>query len=185
MNLLVKLFLLFLLANRNKENLKINDNLEESHKIIEKRQVEKKDIDKTQSGPIGDEPIGYLTIPIINVNNKLYEVTSKHNNIEENVTILKKSMNLNDNNSLLILAAHSGTGKIAYFNNLNKLKIKDEINITYYNNNFIFEISTIEEQPKNGYININQDNRSTLILTTCSPTNKERQLIIESKLKGF
>ena len=37
----------------------------------------------------------------------------------------------NEENSILFLAAHSGTGEIAYFQNLDKLKPKDIIKLKY------------------------------------------------------
>lgn len=130
-----------------------------------------------------ENPIGYLSIPSINLKNNFYKFTSKHNNIEENITIIKDSKNLNNKDSVFILAAHSGSGKLAYFNNLNKLNLNDEINITYYNIEYTFIVSKIFEQPKQGYINIQKKEYSQLILTTCSPTNNEKQLIIECKIK--
>ncbi len=127
--------------------------------------------------------IGSIIIPSINLNNNLYDITSKYNNIEENVTILKSSNDISKKESLIILAAHSGQGKIAYFNNLNKLKLNDTIILEYYNQKYIFQVSNISEQEKIGYINIQKKNISQLILTTCSTTNKNKQLIIECTIK--
>ena len=128
-------------------------------------------------------PIGYISIPSINLKNNLYNTNSKHNNIEENVTILKDSLNLNTNKSIFILAAHSGNGQIAYFNNLDKLNINDEIEIKYHNRIYIFSVIKIFEQQKKGYINIQKKDFSQLILTTCSKKDKNKQLIIECKIK--
>ena len=128
-------------------------------------------------------PIGYISIPVINLKNNLYNINSRHNNIEENVTIIKDSLNLNNNNSIFILAAHSGNGHIAYFNKLDKLNIDDEIKIKYFNTEYSFSIIKISEQPKQGHINIQKKNFSQLILTTCSNNNKNKQLIIECKIK--
>ena len=36
---------------------------------------------------------------------------------------------------------------------------------------------------KNGYINITKNNYKQLILTTCSPEHKDKQLIINAKIK--
>ena len=55
-----------------------------------------------------------------------------------------------------------------------KLKYKDKI----YN----YTINNIWEEEKTGYIHINKTKENQLILTTCSPKNKDKQLIIESIL---
>lgn len=129
-------------------------------------------ISKTQ-----ETPIGKLTITKIGLDNNLYNIKSSHNNIEENVTILKVDSNI------IILAAHSGIGRIAYFNNLNKLTINDEIKLLYQNHNYLYKVISIWEEDKNGYIHINKENSKQLVLTTCSPTNSNKQLIINSILK--
>ena len=153
--------------NANIEAVKINDNINISNII----QLTK------------ESSIGYIKITKINLSNEIYSINSNHNNIEENVTILKSSKNIRSKDSLIILAAHSGEGKIAYFNNLNKLNINDTIELKYYDENYIFEITNIHEQDKVGYIKISKKDESQLILTTCSTTTNNKQLIIESILK--
>ena len=118
-------------------------------------------------------PIGQITIEKINIKEELYGKNSKKNNIEEHVTILKESKYPN----LIILAAHSGTGKIAYFEDLNKLNINDEIILDYNKKRTIYKVINIWEEPKNGKIHIYNTNNQ-LILTTCSPEHKKYQLII-------
>jgi LPXTG-site transpeptidase (sortase) family protein len=124
-----------------------------------------------------ETPIGKLTITKIGLDNNLYNIKSSHNNIEENVTILKVDSNI------IILAAHSGIGRIAYFNNLNKLTINDEIKLLYQNHNYLYKVISIWEEDKNGYIHINKENNKQLVLTTCSPNHSNKQLIINSILK--
>lgn len=130
-----------------------------------------------------EKNIGFLKIDKINLNNKIYDINSKHNNIEENVTILKTSENLKDKNSLVVLAAHSGEGKIAYFNKLIELSEGDEIELKYYDETYIYVVDNIYEQEKNGYIKFSKRNESQLILTTCSTQNNKMQLIVEAKIK--
>ena len=125
-----------------------------------------------------EKPIGKIIINKIKINNNLYDINSKKNNIEENVTILKDSILPPSKNSIIFIAAHSGNGKKAYFKNLNKLKEKDNIIITYKNKNYNYIVNEIWESKKNGYINIQKEETNQLILTTCSPNHKEKQLII-------
>ena len=131
------------------------------------------------------EKIGELIINKINLKQDLYKIESKKNNIEENVTIIKESNYPDIANGILILAAHSGTGKIAYFEELDNLELKDNIIIKYNNRKYIYRITKIQEQEKNGYIKIKKENKKQLILTTCSPKKKNTQLIINCIEKEF
>lgn len=125
-----------------------------------------------------EQPIGTLIINKININKPLYQLSSTKNNIEENITILDGSIEPNKENSIMFIAAHSGTSKIAFFNNLNQLQINDEI-ILYYNNvKYLYAVKNIWETKKDGNIEIIKDTRNQLILTTCSTTSKTKQLII-------
>ena len=88
-------------------------------------------------------------------------------------------------NGILILAAHSGIGNIAYFEKLDNLELKDHIIVIYKNKKYIYQITKIWEQKKNGYIKIKKENKKQLILTTCSPNKKNTQLIINCIEKEF
>ena len=125
-----------------------------------------------------EKPIGKIIIKSINIEQELYDKTSKHNNIEENITILNQSIEPNKNNSIMFIAAHSGTGKIAYFEKLNNLKIDEEIKLIYKNKIYIYKVKNIMEQKKTGTIRINKENKKQLVLTTCSPNKDNYQLII-------
>ena len=121
---------------------------------------------------VEERPIGTLTINKIKLNTDLYDINSPRNNIEEHVTILK------DDNDLIILAAHSGTGKIAYFEELDNLQENDEIILKYKNDISTYYVKNYWEEEKTGYININKEDTKQLILTTCSPNKPGYQLII-------
>ena len=122
-----------------------------------------------------DEIIGTLTIDKLNLSKNIYNINSSHNNVEENVTIL------NDDINLIVLAAHSGPGYIAFFNDLDKLELNDTVNLTYNNKNLVYKVINIEEQPKDGTIEINKTDKQRLILTTCSKKDKNKQLVITTK----
>lgn len=119
-----------------------------------------------------DEIIGTLTIDKLNLSRKIYNINSSHNNVEENVTILNDDMNL------IVLAAHSGPGYIAFFNDLDKLELNDTVNLTYNNKKLVYKVTNIEEQPKDGTIEINKTDKQRLILTTCSKKDKTKQLVV-------
>ena len=153
--MIIKLLIILLIINFKitykekiikEENIKItNITNKEINQVITNK--DKESITKIEKN------IGFLKIDKINLSNKIYDINSKHNNIEENVTILKTSENLKDKNSLVVLAAHSGEGRIAYFNKLIELSEGDEIEFKYYDETYIYVVDNIYEQEKNEEIN--------------------------------
>ena len=123
---------------------------------------------------IKTEYYGKLIIDKINLEEELFPIGSSENTIERHVSILKDSNYPN----LMIIAAHSGIGQIAYFQELDKLEIDDEIILIIENNKSIYKVKNIWEEKKNGYININKEKNNQLILTTCSPNKEGYQLVI-------
>lgn len=119
-----------------------------------------------------------LIINKINLDEELFSKDSSENNIEKHVTILNESIYPDNDNSIMIIAAHSGIGRIAYFNELDKLEINDEIILIYKDKEYIYIVKDIWEEKKTGYININREKKKQLVLTTCSPTRDKYQLII-------
>ena len=119
-----------------------------------------------------DDSIGKLIINKISLKENIYDINNSKNNIEEHVTILSEIDNT------LVLAAHSGTGNIAYFERLDELNIDDEIILYYKNKKYIYTVIEIYEEKKNGYIHINKNKKRQLVLTTCSPKKANYQLIV-------
>lgn len=117
---------------------------------------------------------GLLIINKINLKEELFPINSNENTIERHVSILKPSTYPD----LMIIAAHSGEGPIAYFQELDKLELNDEITLIIKNKKRIYKVKEIWEEKKNGYININKENNNQLILTTCSPHKDNYQLVI-------
>ena len=127
---------------------------------------------------IKNNKYGEIIIDKINLNEELFPIDSDENTIERHVSILKDSTK-----ELIIIAAHSGTGPLAYFQNLDKLEINDEIILVIKNNQSIYKVKDIWEEKKNGYININKEKTNQLILTTCSPNKEGYQLVINCIIK--
>ena len=130
-----------------------------------------------------EDKIGELYIKNINLRENLYKENSYLNNVDRNITILKGSTSPEITNSMIIIAAHSGTGRLAYFQNLNKLNINDKISLTYNNKEYNYTIKDIWNEKKTGTIKIPKENTNQLVLTTCSPNKKNYQLIINCTLK--
>ena len=130
-----------------------------------------------------EKPIGTLIIKKINLKENFYKKDSKENTIEKHISILKETIFPNRNNSLIIIAAHSGIGKIAYFEELDELKKDDTIDLIYLNKKYTYIVKDIWEEKKNGFININKENKPQLVLTTCSPNKEGYQLIVNCTQK--
>ncbi len=163
------LFLCQKIYIQNKYPTKQNKNQE----IKEIKQIKKENIETNPQ-----KEIGLLIIKKINLIQKLYPINSQENNIEKHITILKDSKEPSEENSIFILAAHSGTGPLAYFKDLNQLEKQDEIILTYQNITYTYNVQNILESNQNGYIRIPEKNKKQLILTTCSPTKEKMQLTI-------
>lgn len=127
-------------------------------------------------------PIAKLVIRKIGLENDLYDIGTKENQVDRNVTILKESTFPDKEESILFIAAHSGNGKIAYFKNLDKLDRKDTVEFIYHKQKYLYEVVNFYEREKDGYIELNRISKHQLVLTTCSPNKKDRQLIINAKL---
>lgn len=125
--------------------------------------------------------IGALEIPKINLKRNIYDPSSKLNDVDKNVTIIKETISSNEN-GLIILAAHSGNNYNSFFDNLDKLKVTDTVYLTYKDKKYQYQVTSIYEEKRTGYINIKDKNVNRLILTTCSK-NKGKQLIIECEKK--
>ena len=129
-----------------------------------------------------EQYLGILSIPKINLETGFYNINSKNNNVNNSVTLLRESIMPDKDGSIIYLAAHSGSGYLAYFKDLDKLSENDIISITYNKNNYHYIVNSIYEMPKNGEIIVNHNiNEKCLVLTTCSK-NKNMQLIIFAKM---
>lgn len=129
------------------------------------------------------EIIGKLIIKKLSIENNLYDINNIKNNVDENITILKGSIPPENSNSILFLAAHSGTGPKAFFKNLNQLEIGDTIQLIYNHKNYLYTVQNKWETIKDGNIEVAKNNKKQLILTTCSPNKENLQLIINCTIK--
>lgn len=126
--------------------------------------------------------IGVLEIPKINLKRGFFDIDDKNNHVNKNIEVLQNSDMPNVSNGLLAIAGHSGSGITAYFRNLHKLKVDDHIYIYYDNVKYIYQVVKYYEEDKNGVISIEKYDVSTLVLTTCSPTDDNKQLVVLAKL---
>lgn len=127
--------------------------------------------------------IGYLEISKIGLKRGFVSKNSKENNVSKNIFIVKTSNYPDVNKGNFILAAHSGNGHNAYFNNLYKLEIGDTAKVTYQGYKYTYEIKKIYKQKKTGVIGIDRDfDKTTLTLVTCTNNDNTTQTIYIAEL---
>ncbi len=127
-------------------------------------------------------PVAKLIIKDINLIKDIYNFDSNNNTVSKNVELLKGSILPNNDNSIIFLAAHSGNSNISYFNDLYKLNNNSEIKFIYNSYKYLYKVNLIFEEDKDGTLEINKNYNNQLILTTCSTTSSDKQLIISSNL---
>lgn len=145
------------------------------------KKEEKTEIDEElqQSNQINEyNYIGVLEIPKLNLKRGFYNINSKYNNVDYNVTVINGSTFPNEENSNLILAAHSGDCPVCYFENLYKLSINDEAYVNYNNVKYKYKIVDIYEVEKDGTVAIYRDyDKKCLTLITCTRNSNTKQTV--------
>ena len=127
---------------------------------------------------IKKEFIGYLEIKKINLKQGLVSKNSYYNDVKYNIQMLTTSDYPDKELGNVILAAHSGTGYLAFFKNLYKLKEGDEAVIYYKNYVYKYKIVNIYNVPKNGKVKVVRDVEKTcLTLITCTYKSKTEQTV--------
>lgn len=157
-----------------------NENIE-SDNVQNPQPEEDKKQDKEES--LKNKYIGTIEISKIKLKKGFVDPSSKYNNINYNVTIIKGFDYPDVKNGNFILAAHSGTGSLAYFKNLYKLAVGDKATITYKGKKYNYKIVKIYTQKKQGYLTIYRNvNKTTLTLITCTKDNKKLQTVYIAEL---
>ena len=125
--------------------------------------------------------IAILKIPKIDLERGLVDPKSYLNDVKYNLEIVDGSSMPDIKNSNLIIASHSGTARISYFRNLNKLSINDEILLIYKNKTYKYKVSNKYEIEKTGTAKIiRNNNKTTITLITCKyKTNKQIVVIAD------
>lgn len=127
--------------------------------------------------------IAVLEIPSISLKRGLVDKNSYANNVSKNIQILKESDMPDVKNGTMYLASHSGTGYISFFRNLDKINESDLVYVYYNNIKYVYKVTNIYEEVKDGDISINKEkNKTRLILTTCSQKHKGNQIVVITEL---
>ena len=151
--------------------------------IRNKKVIEVNKIERTLNNQISykyedDIYDAIISIPVINLKKGIYKKNDKRNNIKENVMIHKSSIYPDNNNSNVILMAHSGNRYNSYFKDLNKLNSDTLIEFYYNHIKYIYKIDNIYKQNKSGKISIYRDyEKTTLTLVTCTNNDSKTQTV--------
>ena len=132
-----------------------------------------------------EEYLGVIDISKINLYKGFYNKTSNLNNVKFNLYVLPVSAYPDIERGNLIIAGHSGNYNNSYFRNLYLLEVGDDITIHYNNKKYIYEISKIYLEDKDGSVRIIRDNSKTaLTLITCTKDDNNHQTVYISYLKS-
>jgi len=150
-------------------------------------EVNEEDITSEQSEEVSDNNqnendfesyLATLTIPKINFERGFYDKNSSLNNVNYNILFHKSSSYPDEENGNVIIAGHSGTSSVSYFNDLYLLEKGDTAYITYKNNKYNYKIVNIYKEDKDGNIAIYRNkNKTTLTLITCTNNDNTKQTI--------
>lgn len=122
--------------------------------------------------------LGVLEIPKVGLKRGFYNLDSKYNDIQYNVTLVKGSNMPDVVNGNLILMAHSGDAAVSYFAYLYILKIGDKAYVTYNGNRYAYQVVNIYDVPKTGRVKIVRSyEATTLTLITCTKNNDKAQTV--------
>ena len=132
---------------------------------------------------ITNEYIGYLIIPKINLTKGFVDRRSSENDVEKNIYIVDGSTYPDVEKGNFIIAAHSGPGWQAFFNDLYQLTTGDQIYVTYKGKKYTYQLTNVYKQEKTGKIAIYRNyEKSTLTLITCTNHDLTSQTVYISEL---
>ena len=154
------------------------ENFYKTQEIKEETTTEKKSQSQNKKSE-EEKYIASIKIPKINLEKGLVSKDNKNNNVKKNIQILKDSDSPEKENGNVILAAHSGTSKVAFFRDLYKLTIEDEVIITYNKKIYKYKVTNIYDIDKTGKAQIIRNHgKNTLTLITCRQKTKKQIIII-------
>lgn len=128
---------------------------------------------------------GVLEIPKVWLKRGFYNVGSRYNDIQYNVTMAEGSIMPSEGYGNLVLMAHSGDSYISFFAYLYRLNVGDDCYITHNGMAYHYQITRIYNVDKIGtmLMNFNTDIR-TLTLVTCTKDNDTLQTVYVAEYVG-
>ncbi len=171
------------LQNKNEEKL-IDVFYEEQEEIEENTNTEEQVETPTEEKPKSSSKVNYVAvikIPKIGLEKGLCAKGTYCNNVNRNIQILNESDYPDKEKGNVMLAGHSGSGRVSYFRKLDKLSQDDEVSIFYNGSEYKYKVVNQYDIEKNGTANIVRNaEKNTLTLITCRHnTNKQIVIICE------
>lgn len=169
---------------QDKKEETLIDNFYEDQKDITIETVienDEEEIEVVETPVVKSTPnyVAVIKIPKINLEKGICSKGTSCNNVNRNIQILNEADYPDKENGNFILAGHSGTGKVAYFKNLYKLELDDDISAFYGGKEYKYKVKNIYDIDKTGTADIVRNtNKTTLTLITCRQGTKKQIIFI-------
>jgi len=155
--------------------------------IIKEETIEIDNIDESSEKKETKNTISYkavLEIPSINLKQGVVDSTKNFSSINYAVSV-DNSSDYPDKMGNFILYAHSGNSSVAYFRNLNKVKLNDTIYVYFNGIKYKYIVSNIYDIEKTGKAGVirNVDNK-VITLITCNQNKEGYQTIVIGKIES-
>ncbi len=162
------------------DNKQVEQFFEMQEEVVEQEKVVSEE-EISEQGPIYNY-IGVLEIPKIDVKRGFTSLNDKVNNVNKNIQVIEKSDMPNVDNGNLIIAGHSGSGRIAFFKNLYKVSNDDVIYVYYQNVKYTYNVVNIYDVKKTGTVAIKRDKDKTILTLITCRHNTNKQIVVISEL---
>lgn len=165
---------------------RMNDNRKQDIIKVDVPEADNLDDKQTEEPPQEEAPIvedfskylGVLEIPRIGLKRGFYGTDSAYNDIQYNVTMVVGSTMPDVDRGNLILIAHSGDAYISFFAYLYRLKVGNDVFVTYNGVRYQYRIVNIYNVEKNGTVSIIRNyDQTTLTLITCTKDDSSHQTV--------
>ena len=110
-----------------------------------------------------------------------YKISSKDDKIRE-IVMFEECGRPDVIGSNTVIGAHSGSANYAYFNDIHLLDIADQIEITYNEEKYIYEVSEVIEVDDNKVDILENTGNSILTLLTCKIGDNTKRIVVISNL---
>lgn len=169
------------LSNK-KQDYEEEQALSNFYEVEEQEEQEETEVKKEVKEQVKINYIAVLKIPKISLERGLVDPNSYLNNVDYNLEFIKGTSMPDEEKGNVIIAGHSGTARISYFRNLDKLVLDDKIELLYKNITYVYRVVDIYDIEKTGKARIIRNtDKNTITLITCRyGTNK--QIIIIGEL---
>lgn len=148
-----------------------NKNLYENEQknLIDPFSYQQPDFSLKQFG-LGEEMIGYINIPKMNVQLPIYLGANSENMKKGAAHLTQTSLPVGGANTNAVIAAHRGMSTAAMFRNIEKLQVGDGISITNFRETLYYEVAEIKIiSPTDIDEILIQPGRDIITLITCHP----------------